>query len=100
MLVKPRLLFTVEHAFEVKGRGLVLTPGICPKGDEKFRKGDRVELRKPASQSHDQDHRTFIVSIDSLELPSPNPSLSLLPLFSDLRSHDVPIGTEVWSVHD
>jgi hypothetical protein len=42
-----RRLFVVEDAFAIKDRGLVLVPGILPSGDERFRPGDRIRLRKP-----------------------------------------------------
>jgi hypothetical protein len=40
-----RCLFVVSDTFAIKGRGLVLIPGIKPEGDERFRVGDIVELR-------------------------------------------------------
>ena len=61
-----RRLFTVEDTFSIRGRGLVLVPGIVPEGDERFRVGDRITLRRPDGSSID-------TQIGGLELLDPNP---------------------------
>ena len=40
-----RRMLTVEDSFLIKGRGLVLLPGLAPRGDELFRVGDSITLR-------------------------------------------------------
>ena len=42
-----RLLFVVEDRFLIKGRGLVPVPGIVPQGEECFRAGDPILLKRP-----------------------------------------------------
>ena len=42
-----RLLFTVTETFTVQGRGIVLLPELRPVGDEHFRVGDLLKLRRP-----------------------------------------------------
>jgi len=86
-----RLLFVVEHAFLIKCRGLVLSPGILPKGDERFRNGDPVELHRP-------DGSKIATRIGSMEFYTPNTRGDFLIMLKDLAKADVPVGTEVWSV--
>jgi hypothetical protein len=87
-----RRLFTVGAAFGVEGRGLVLIPGIVPEGEERFRVGDRVQLKRP-------DGSTLDWQIGGLELIcSGPPRHDVVVRLSGLREVDVPIGTEVWSV--
>ena len=42
-----RLLFTVTEAFTVQSRGVVLLPELNFVGEEKFRVGDPLRLRRP-----------------------------------------------------
>jgi hypothetical protein len=46
-------LCAVEDAFAIRVGGLVLVPGIIPEGDERFRAGDRIVVRKPDGWSVD-----------------------------------------------
>lgn len=85
-----RRLFTVEATFTVRGRGLVLVPGLVIERDERFRVGDRIVLRRPDGPSLD-------ARIGGLELPSPNPRHEVMVLLRSLTKGDVPVGTEVWS---
>jgi len=85
-----RCLFAVEDTFTIRGRGLVLVPGIIPDGDERFRVGDRIVLRKPDNSSID-------AQIGGLEMLSPNPRHEVVILLKTLTKEDVPVGTEVWS---
>jgi hypothetical protein len=88
-----RLLFIIEDRFTVRGRGVVVLPGIVPQGDERFRVGDTVELRKP-------DRTNIVTRIGGLEFMSPMPAnhaISVL-LPNELTKDDVPVGTEVWSL--
>lgn len=61
-----RLLFTVEDTFVIRGRGLVMAPGIVPEGEGRFHVGDRITLRRP-------DGSYFDTQIGGLELLDPNP---------------------------
>jgi hypothetical protein len=60
-----RCLFVVEHSFVVKGF-LALIPGLSPEGEERFRIGHPILLKKP-------DGSTVSVQIGSLELLNPKP---------------------------
>jgi len=87
-----RRLVTVEHAFEIRGRGLVLAPGITLVGEERIRIGDPIILSKP-------DGSSVETRIGSLQLFSTT-SLrdEILIVLEGTTKDDVPIGTEVWSV--
>lgn len=86
-----RRLFTVEDTFEIRGRGLILVPGIIPEGDERFRVGDRITLRK-------SDGSSIESQIGGLELLHPNPRHDVVIMLKGMVKADVPVGTEVWSV--
>ena len=86
-----RRLFVVEDTFAITSRGLVLVPGILPKGNERFRVGDPIELRTP-------DGSAIATRIGGLEMICPNPRGDLVIMLKELAKTDVPIGTEVWSV--
>ena len=85
-----RQLFTVEDTFIIRGRGLVMVPGIIPEGDERFRVGDQILLKRP-------DGSESVVNIDSLELPTPNRRHEVWVMLKNTSKQDMPIGTEVWS---
>jgi hypothetical protein len=87
-----RLLFTVKDRFAVRGRGLVILPGIVPEGKERFCIGDCVELRHPNKTTR----RTHIAGLE-LMCPMPPDGAHAVLLSSDLTKDDVPVGTEVWS---
>jgi len=93
MVATPRCLFVVSHTFSITGRGLVLVPGIKPEGDEQFRIGDVVELRKPGNA-------VARVKISGIEILNPIPHDGRFPIMLQdvIEKSDVPIGTEVWSV--
>jgi|GEM_PF-1075200 len=88
-----RRLVTVEHVFEIRHRGLVLVPGIVPVGEERFKIGDPIVLRKP-------DGSSIETKIGGLELftTPPNPRYDFPIMIAGMTKDDVPIGTEVWSV--
>jgi hypothetical protein len=87
----PRCLFKVSDTFQIKGRGIVLLPGVVPEGSERFHFGEEVELRRP-------DGTVFTTNI-SLEVFSPIPSSGAFALFlpNIISTDEVPVGTEVWS---
>jgi len=86
-----RHLFTVEDTFLIRGRGLVLVPGIIPRGEERFRAGDPIALVMP-------DGSSARVNIGSLELLNPNTRGGVPIVLKEASKKDVPVGTEVWSV--
>jgi len=87
-----RLLFTVEETFTVQGRGVVLLPELKPLGEERFKVGDPLILKRP-------DGAEDKVSIAGLELLKPlNGRCQLVVMLSGKSKEDVPIRTEVWSV--
>ena len=63
----PRHLFTVEDTFTIRGRGTILVPGIVPEGDERFRIGDALRLRRP-------DGSEVEATIDGIECFTPRPA--------------------------
>jgi hypothetical protein len=88
-----RRLLTVEDTFLIQERGLVLAPGLVPVGNERFRVGDPILLKRP-------DGRRFPSRIGALEFikyASPHPC-DVVIMLRDLGKGDVPIGTEVWTV--
>lgn len=85
-----RRLFVVEDTFVVEGRGLVLVPGILPEGDECFRVGDPILIRRP-------DGSDIATRIGALELICPNTRGDVVIMLKELVKADVPVGTEVWS---
>jgi hypothetical protein len=75
----------------IRGRGLVPVPGIVPVGEERFRAGDPLLLKRP-------DGTELRTTITSLEIMNPNPRHEVVVLLKELTKEDVPVGTEVWSV--
>lgn len=78
-------LFKVEDLFEIKGRGLILVPGL---GDKvKFAKiGNKIKLIRP-----DKSEIEAIISGIAFQR---NYDI----LVDNLKKEDVPIGTEVWLI--
>ena len=81
---------TVNYVSSIRGRGVVLFPGLVPVGDERFKVGDPVLMRRP-------DGSEIKTNIGGLELPYPNPKHEVLILLTELSKGDVPVRTEVWS---
>ena len=92
-----RRLFVVEDTFLIKGRGLVPVPGIVPQGEERFRVGDRLVIRRP-----DGSHLEWTIGgIEIFSCTPPRPRHDLVILLKDLnRRRTVPIGSEVWSADE
>jgi hypothetical protein len=89
-----RCLFIVDDAIFIKGRGLVPIPGILCQGEERFRVGDPVLLKRP-------DGSCLIWKIGGIELINclpPRPKNEVVILLRGLSKDDVPIQTQVWSV--
>ena len=68
----------------------MLLPGLKPVGEQRFKVGDKIRLRRPNAGD-------LVVTIAGLELPHPNPENEVLILLGELSKDDVPVGTEVWS---
>ena len=86
-----RLLFTVTDTFPIRARGVVLLPGIVPDGEERFRIGDPLLLKRP-------DGSTLETMIGGLEILTPRTTPFTPVLLKGLGKNDVPVGTEVWSI--
>jgi hypothetical protein len=89
-----RRLFVVEDAFFIKGRGLLPVPCIVPEGDERFRVGDPILLKRP-------DGSRLEWTIGGLEMIHCTPRRQtddIFILLKGLSKEDVPVGSEVWSV--
>jgi hypothetical protein len=87
-----RRLCTVEDTFLIKGRGLLPVPGIAPQGEERFRIGDPILLKRP-------DGSSLSCQIGGLELICGGlPREDVVILLKGLDKEDVPVGTEIWSV--
>lgn len=89
-----RHLFTVEDSFTIEHRGVVILPGLALEGSDVFRVGDPLELCRPDGSLV----RTHIAGLPMFSRP---PSLTHVPvlLSGELKQEDVPVGTDVWSVH-
>jgi hypothetical protein len=85
-----RKLFNVKDSFSIKGRGTVLLPGLAPEGDERFRIGDSLCLRRP-------DGTELRVAIGGFDFFHPGPQGEYAVLIA-LPKAEVPLGTEVWSL--
>jgi hypothetical protein len=83
-------LFKVEDTISIASRGLVLIPGINPIGEERFRVGDPLVLKRP-------DGTKVSAAIGGLELICPNPRQDVVIMLKGFSKEDVPLGTEVWS---
>ena len=89
-----RRLFVVEDTFYIKGRGLVPVPGIVPEGEERFRVGDPIMLKRPDGSCLE----TTIGGIEMISCTPPRPKTDVVILLKGLNKEDVPVGSEVWSV--
>jgi hypothetical protein len=86
-----RLLLVVEQAGEIKGRGVMLFPGVALQEGETLRAGDKLLLKLPEGKSRE-------VEIAGLASPNPNPKKEVLLVLGKLKEADVPLGAEVWSI--
>jgi hypothetical protein len=89
-----RRLLVVERRFWIRGRGLVVEPGVVPVEGERIKAGDCVLLIRPDGSTRD-------VMIRGLSTCLSPDSAMKVDLLLDLASkEEVPIGTEIWSVGD
>jgi hypothetical protein len=85
-----RRIFNVADTFAIRGRGVVLLPGLVPVSDERFRVGDPLLLKRP-------DGTELGTWIGGMELFSGTTEVPVL--LTGLSKKDVPVGTKVWSVN-
>ena len=87
-----RKLFVVQDTIFIKSRGVAALPGIVPEGDERFRVGEPIILKRP-------DGTELSWQSGGLELMhTPRPRGDIVVLLQGLSKDDVPLGTEIWSV--
>jgi len=92
------LLFTVENAFQITGRGCILVPGPSVEpGAPIVRIGDGIRLRKPDGECID----TVIRGLEMLGWRRPKPQVITAPILlpNAFAKTGVPKGTEVWLLH-
>lgn len=90
-----RLLFTVADRFLIRGRGVIVVPGLTVTDAEQTRIGDRVSLKRP-------DGTTVSGAIGGMDLAIENRkpferAREVSILLTGLKKEDVPVGTEVWT---
>ena len=92
------LLFVVEDAFQVTGRGCVLVPGPSTEaGGPVLRVGDPIRLVKPDGQAIE----TRIHGIEMLHRrPPPKVITAPILLPKEITKDQVPVGTQVLLVRD
>lgn len=90
------LLFTVEVAFEISGRGCVLAPGVCESAEvSSVRVGDRIRLIKPSGEITDTNvHGIEMLNYGRRERPAKFAAPISLP--KPLTKEDAPPGTKVY----
>jgi translation elongation factor EF-Tu-like GTPase len=96
--MRTTLLFIVEDAFQITGRGCVLVPGPSAEvGGPALRVGDPIRLVKPDGQAIDT-HVRGIEMIHRRPLPKVITAPILLP--KEVTKDQVPAGTRVLLVRD
>lgn len=90
------LLFTVEDAFQITGRGCTLVPGPEVR-EPKLRVGDPIRLLRPDGRTID----THVYGIEMIHRrPPPKVVTTPILLPKEITSDQVPIGTRVLLVRD
>ncbi len=87
----PRVLLTVEGAFTIEGRGVVLLPKLEPIGNERFAAGDSLRIRRPDGTDLD----TVMQGVEFMTTSDDSFLVILLP--KHIAQQDVPVGSDVWS---
>jgi hypothetical protein len=86
-----RRLLVVEQRFFLRGKGLMLTPGVVPLAGERIKPGDPVLVRRPDGSSLET---TIQGTSTAVEFRSASQVFLLLELAD---KNQVPVGSEVWS---
>jgi len=96
--MEPTLLFIVEDAFQITGRGCILVPGpVAEPGGPTLHIGDPIRLAKPDGQLVDTKIRAFEM-IGRRPVPKVITAPILLP--REITKDQVPVGTQVFSLRD
>ena len=85
-----RHLLTVEDRFLIRGRGVVLLPGLSEGAASGVRRGCRVEIRFPGRAA-------VSAEVGGLEVATCTPVGLPLMLLVGVTAEDIPVGAEVWS---
>jgi hypothetical protein len=91
--MKPIFLSRVEMTFAIKGRGVVIHPGV-PYEPEVHRVyiSDDLEIRRP-------DGSTLSTKVRGLEMfGNPNKKSCAIVMPADVTEDEIPVGSEVWQV--
>lgn len=95
-----KLLFVVEHAFQITGRGCVLAPGPAEAtGGPVVKVGSAIRLELGDGSVRD----TYVTGLELLNYGSrPRPAARTVPILlpNDLKKDDVPPGTRVFLLSD
>ena len=91
--MRSTLLFVVEDAFQITGRGCVLVPGPSAEpGGPALRVGDRIRLIKPDGQEID----TQVRGVEMIHRrPPPKVITAPILLPKEITKDQVPVGTRV-----
>jgi hypothetical protein len=96
--MEPSLLFVVEDAFQITGRGCILVPGpVAEPGGPTLHVGDPIRLVRPDGKVIDTTVRAFEM-IGRRPPPKVITAPILLP--PEITKDQVPIGTHVLSLRD
>lgn len=97
-MATPRLLFTVTDRFEIRGRGVILTPGVPV---EHARPGLEVEIVRPdGARRRVTCYPEIFVHFLTLEAEE-RWRCGPRPIYvTGLTPEDVPLGAEVYAVDD
>lgn len=91
----PTLLYIIDEAFQISGRGCVLAPGISEATSIQVKKGDLVKLVQPSGKTFD----SVIHSLDAIHNRSTDkPEIRILVVLpKSVTKQDVPPGTQlIW----
>ena len=93
--MEDQLLFVVEHAFQISGRGCVLAPGLSTEpGGPTVRVGSRIRLVTPEGESFD----TLVRGLEMLNYGARRPEKITIPILvsAGVTKERVPPGTKVF----
>lgn len=82
-----RRLLVIRRRLWLRGKGLILEPGVVPLQGERIRAGDRVVLKRPDGSGLETMIRGTITDSGRIHL-----------LLDEANKDEVSVGTEAWSV--